>query len=174
MRYNAFIFTLTLIVVNFFLAGCWGVREYRVPNDAPHSMQIDRKLPGSVNVAISVEPVYNYELGNYDYKLYLEQGVKKHYQAFLSQCFQGGIKPKPADVNLHVTALDVSIFPIAGIIIDIRLFFKVEIFDKEMQKQKTVMVYGFGSAPDGNKALEKAITNSCYQLLPDMEELFVR
>lgn len=43
-----------------------------------------------------------------------------------------------------------------------------------MNRQKTIMVYGFGSDSNGNRALEKAVANSYYQLLPALEELSVR
>lgn len=154
------------------LIGCGGTYEYRVEKLA--AVSYDKKFPDSISLSVSTESVYNHTLGFKTYKLYIEEGVKKYYEHALSQCFTGGLIPQPADINIAVTAMDTSIFPIAGLIIDIRLFFKVQILNKKMQKEKTAMIYGFGSDPDGSRALEKAVANSFYQLLPYLEELFVR
>ena len=155
-------------------AGCGGLQEYRVQN-LPN-MAWDKKFPGDVSLTVATEAVYNHSWGFYDYKLYVKDGVQKGYEHFLKQCFEGGYKPENGSIQLVVTALDISTFPIGGLLIDIRLFFRVEVFyqqsNQQKRKQKTVMVYGFGSDSDGNKALEKAIANSFYQLLPYLEEMF--
>ena len=162
---------LGIVGISIALGGCWGTHEFRV--QCIPKIAMDKKLPGKVSFKVSTQEIYSHKLGFHEYKLHLKNGINVCYKKLLSEVFEGGVSQKVSDVNLFITALDTSIFPIASVIIDIRLFFKVEIFDKNMQKQKTAMIYGFGSDPDGNKALEKAISNSFYQLLPYLEEIFV-
>jgi hypothetical protein len=164
---------LTLCVL---VTGCGGLYEYRVQNMA--SLPWDKKFPGDVSLSVATEPVYNHAWGFYEYKLHVRDGVEKEFQHLLNQCFEGGCKAEGGNIHIVVTALDTSTFPIGSLLIDIRLFFRVEIFyqpsNAPKRKQKTVMVYGFGSdsTGNGNHALEKAIANSFYQLLPTMEEMF--
>lgn len=160
------------ICLCFVLIGCGGTRTYSVQDLA--AAEIQRQLPGTVNIKTAMETTYFHEIGLYNYELNLEEGVQNQYAKSLGALFQEGLKADTAETNIIITALDTSIFPIAGIIIDVRLFFRVEIFDEQMEKQKTVMIYGFGSDEDGNVALSKAITNSFYQLLPELEEMFVQ
>lgn len=169
-------YLLLLFVMSVVLTGCGGLYEYRVNNLA--SLPWDKKFPGDVSLSVATEPVYNHGWGFYEYKLHVRDGVQKQYQHLLNQCFEGGCKNEGGNIHLIVTALDTSTFPVGSMLIDIRLFFRVEIFymhsNAQKRKQKTVMIYGFGSDSNGNgnHAMEKAVANSFYQLLPTLEEMF--
>ncbi len=134
----------------------------------------DKPFGGTVSLKVAVPPTFNFAWGFDEFKLYVKEAVEKQYIYTLKKCFEGDLVEGTAETNIVVTALDMSIFPIASLVYDVRLFFRVEIYDSSMSKQETFMIYGFGSDSDGNRALEKAVANSFYQLLPSLEDLFVR
>ncbi|WP_372368164.1 hypothetical protein [Candidatus Uabimicrobium sp. HlEnr_7] len=155
-----------------FLYGCGGTREYRLQE--PQKISVEKKLPGNVNLKVFSPPKYQDNLGLYKYNIHLKDAITKQYEFSLRNLFENELQKDRAETNIHVTSLDTSIFPISGLVIDIRVFLKIEIFDTKMRKLKTLKIYGFGSAEDGNKALQKAVANSFHQLIPAVEELFVR
>lgn len=165
MKYLSIFFIL-------FLYGCGGTREYSL--QSPQEIPMEKKLPGTVNLKVFSPPKYQDNLGLYKYNVRLKEAITKQYEFSLQKLFEGGLKEKRTETNIHVTSLDTSIFPISGLVIDIRVFLKIEIFDANMGKLKTINIYGFGSAEDGNKALQKAVANSFHQLIPTVEELFIR
>lgn len=169
-RFKMYKYILTFFLL--FLCCCGGTREYRLSETQEISM--GTKFPEGVSLKIFANEKYQDSLGIYTYNVYLKEAISKQYSFSLKKAFSNGLKKDLAETNIHITSLDTSIFPIAGLIIDIRVFFKIEIFDKNMSKLKTLRIYGFGSAQDGNKALEKAIVNSFHQLIPVLEELFIR
>lgn len=154
------------------LFGCGGVHHYQIEKAQPTT--IAKKLPGTVSLKVFAETIYHHTLGMHKYELYVKEAVEKQFQESLRESFEGGLLPEGAETNILVTALDTSTFPIADVINDVRLFFRVEIFDQKMNRLKTLTIYGFGCDAQGNVALGKAAVNSFYQLLPVLEELFIR
>ena len=172
MRMRTSIFLAVLFFVS--VAGCGGVYDYRLVN--VQSISMDGQLPGDVSLKVASEDIYHHSLGIKSYRLFVKDAIERQYKDSLGKCFEKGINDN-AETGIIITVLDTSTFPISTIINDIRLFFRIEIMKKgdvKMEKQKTVMIYGFGSDPDGNKAMEKAVGNSVYQLLPILEEMFIR
>ena len=167
---------LIIVLMSFLLlitTSCGGTSEYRL--EKVQKILYDKTFQGTVNInKIAVPEVFHETLGFYDYNLYLRDAIKRQYTKSLEKCFAGGLVEKNAEYNFIITSLDISTFPIASVLIDIRIYLQIEIFDKRMEKVKTVMIYGFGSDPNGNRALEKAVRNSFYQLIPPLEELFYR
>lgn len=163
---------LCLITLILCTVGCGGTYEFRVQKFP--EIPLNQIFPESVSLKVSSEDIYNYNLGFSDYKLYVREGIEKHYEYMLAKCFNEVLKDKTADVNLQISTLGVSILPLKGVMMDIRLSFKVEIFNKELRKEKTVVIDGFGSDPDGNRALEQAIGLSFRQLLPTLEDMYVK
>ena len=164
------------IIILFFsivlICGCGGVYEYKVPE--VQDICITHKLPGTVSFTVSAEECYHHDIGVNHYSIFVKDAVEKQCEKSLADTFEGGLVPKNGDVHIMITALNTSAFPITNIINDIRLFFRIEIFDKEMKLQKTAVLYGFGTAKDGNYALKFAVGNMYYQILPLLEELFIR
>lgn len=154
------------------MIGCGGTYHYKLQKTQVTAFA--KKIPGSVNFKVSAEKTYSHAVGTRLYKLYVKEAVEKQFKESLSKCFEKGIEKESPDITIMITAIDTSILPIAYIINDVRLYFRIEIFDKDMNKQKTLTIYGFGSDPDGNKALEKSLANTFHQLLPVLEELFIR
>ncbi len=169
MEKLAYYFALLSIL---FLVGCGGTYHYQLQNI--QNITADKTLPGNVSLSISSQDKYNHALGFYHYELYVKDAVEKQFKDSLGRCFSQGLVEKNGSTHVAITTLDASIFPISSVITDVRLFFRVQIFDQSMQLQKTVTIYGFGSNPDGNIALEKATANAFFQLLPILEELFIR
>lgn len=170
---SALRFFLCLLVISCFMMGCGGTYQYRLEKIEP--VQPAKTLPGTVNLkSDGIQEVYHHELGFHKYELYVKDAVVKQFRDSLARCFADGIKDEQADVNIVVTALDTSTFPIGSIINDVRLFFRVEIFDQKMNLQKTTTIYGFGSSENGNRAMEKAVSNAFKQLLPLLEEMYIR
>ena len=164
-----------IMVVALFIIGCGSVYDYRLQQ--PQLAKYDKKLPGDVSFKVAAEDIYHHALGINKYNLHVREAIEKQFAANLQECFSKGINPKNAETTIFITVLDTYTFPIADLINDIRLFFRVEIFkrvDNKLEKQKTLTVYGFGSDTSGNRAIEKATLNAFYQLLPTLEELFIR
>ncbi len=170
--------TLCIKIVLFFLACCLccctGTYDYKIEKAQNINVNVLKKLPGTVTFKVAAESIYHHNLGPKNYRLHVKDAMEKQLKESLAQCFEGGVKEESAETNLIITALDTSTFPIANLINDVRLFFRVEVFDQKMSRQKTTTVYGFGCDADGNIALGKAVSNSFYQLLPILEELFIR
>lgn len=112
------------------LTGCGGVYHYHLQNVQEIGFPENKKMPGNVSLKVSAEKIYNHVLGFKTYKLYLREGIEKQYTDSLNNCFSKGLKKGSAENNVIVTAMDTSIFPIADIINDIRIFLKVEILTR--------------------------------------------
>ncbi|NUM33566.1 MAG: hypothetical protein HUU50_03430 [Candidatus Brocadiae bacterium] len=166
---NVMIFFIVLC-----LCCCSGTHIYKIEKPQSININLVKKLPGTVSFKVAAETIYHHNLGYKKYQLYVKDAMEKQLSESLGQCFEGGVQAENAETNLIITALDTSTFPIASIINDVRLFFRVEVFDQKMSRQKTTTVYGFGCDADGTVALGKAVSNSFYQLLPVLEELFIR
>ncbi len=162
-----------LALILTFLVNCGGTHIYKLESIS-ENIATRKPLPGTVSLKVAAEPVYHHALGINKYELYVQEAVEKQFQHSLQNSFAGGFTEKQAETNLIVTAIDTSTFPISNVINDIRIFFRVEIFDREMQLQKTWTIYGFGSDPEGHRAMEKAVANAFWQLVPILEEMFIR
>jgi len=163
-------FMIFLMMVLF--CGCGGTYQYQV--ETPQEITITKKIMGTVSFQVSAEEVYHHKLGINHYNLHVKDAIEKQFSKSLAESFEGGLVKEKGDIHLMITALSTSTFPLKDIINDIRLFFRVEVFNENMQLQKTVTIYGFGTDPDGNIALAKAVANMYYLLLPTLEELFIR
>ena len=95
-----FFIGFTVLALCMVAAGCGGTYEFRV-QQVPE-IEIDQKFKDDISLTVSTEAVYHHSVGINDYQIYLEEGVKKEYQKHLSQCFTGGVKPKPANINNNV------------------------------------------------------------------------
>ena len=165
--------TLLLFIACCLLC-CAGTYDYKIEKAQNINIDVVKKMPGTISFKVSAEPIYHHTLGYKNYKLHVKDALEKQLLESLAQCFEGGLRQENAETNLIITALDTSTFPINDVINDIRLFLRVEIFDQKMSRQKTLTIYGFGCDANGNIALGKAVANSFYQLLPVLEELFIR
>ena len=168
MRSVSFILVIGICLC---MIGCGGTREYRVVKTT--GVKYNQQFPGSIALTINSEKIYTQTVGLYDYKLHLQEGLQKYYEEFLKQQFKGGVNNK-SEFGVSVTVLDTSIFPVAGVIFNVTIVLKVEFTDKKLGRQKTFSIYGLGTSTDGNQALEKAINNSLWQLVPHLEEQFAK
>lgn len=164
---------LCICLISILLVGCGGTHQFRAEKTEP--VLAAKQLPGTVSLKTEgIQEIYHHSLGVHKYELYVREAIQKQFHDSLTRSFAGGVKDSPAESNLVVTAIDTSVFPVAGVISDVRLFLRVEIFDHKMNLQKTAAIYGFGSSEEGSRAMEKASANAFRQLLPLLEEMYVR